>query len=104
MGALYTLSLIEIAGNSTLLFKNNNTMSDGGAVYSYHSLMTFKRSCDIIFDHNTAKIDGGAIYSDGYFWIRFTGNSKVNFSNNNVIRNGGAVLLRIIILRKLHAH
>ena len=80
-GAIFMMiSEIQIDNNS-VIFDNNTTRQDGGAIYSDQSNLSFINDCNIIFSNNTAHDYGGAIY--GIFAIEMN-DSALNINSTNV--------------------
>ncbi len=80
-GALYvyTYTHATIAGST---FMGNNTMGNGGAIYS-NGYLTIDES-DILLN-NSAGLDGGGVYNDGYLVMKNT-----TLGANRTPRDGGA--------------
>ena len=89
---MHTFSKIVFKGTGTAIFYNNTAGGSGGAIYSYdHSNITVMESPNLNFTRNIAKT-GGAIYGT-VCDIYFSGSSKLAFTNNEAVHEGGALYL-----------
>ena len=87
-GALH-VSRITFKENTIVIFKTNEAITNGGAIYSDNSNITVKRNSVIIFTNNSAE-NGGAIFASASTLL-VSEYSNVTFDKNMAGRNGGAM-------------
>ena len=75
---------ITFEHNSAVTFNDNFAYYHGTIYSEANSNVIFKDACEVTFLGNFARQRGSAICSFGNSSVIFTGNSKVNFSNNVV--------------------
>ena len=64
-------------------------------MYCYNECeVLVKQNSEITFTHNKA-LQGGAIFSVSDSWIKFEGNSRINFTENTALGYGGAIYFYI---------
>ena len=90
VGGGATFSNITQNGESTLV------RTDGGAIWSHNSSVSFYGHCTVTFNNNFATHNGGALHSGQNSSISFCGNSVVDFNHNKAVKSsGGAVDFRL---------
>jgi len=87
-GALMLTQSTTTFNSSNILFENNTSASQGGAIYCYYSSASFTAKNDISFISNSSLGDGGAIKLS-HSPMSFTA-EKILFINN-IGCNGGAL-------------
>ena len=75
-------SCIAFEHNSAVTFSDNTAYYHGTIYSGANSNVIFKDACEVTFIDNLARRCGSAICSFDNSSVVFTGNSKVNFSNN----------------------
>ena len=86
-------SNVTFKANCKVIFYCNSALSNGGAVFSTHSNISFENNAYTKFNNNNAKTryySGGAIYAK-YTHVSFEGSSLTKFSNNTGFDYGGAI-------------
>ena len=83
---------IFLTDNSSVIFEensivtfNDNKATNGTIHCNDSSNVIFKGTCEITFSSNSATQYGAAIYTFDNCHVTFTENSRVKFSNNNII-------------------
>ena len=72
-----------------------NTASLGGAIYIMTSNITIADNSKLKFTHNIALQDGGALFLDKQFRFTLTGDAVITFSLNTASDYGGAIYSRV---------
>ena len=72
-----------------------NTASLGGAIYTMTSNITIADNSKLEFTHNIALQDGGALFLDKQFRVILTGDAEITFSFNTASEYGGAIYSRV---------
>ena len=83
-------SLVTFKANCKVIFYHNSALSNGGAVFSTHSNISFENNAYTEFSNNNVKnryYSGGAIYAE-YTHLSFEGSSRTKFSNNTGYKDG----------------
>ena len=97
-GAIFSVASESIFKNfSTIMFKNNTALHDGGAIYiAKQSQFTFMEGSNVTFYHNRASDYGGAIYSEmDNSKMIFGNSSNVPFLHNSAGTTGNAVYMNL---------
>ena len=88
--------------NSGITFKESphieflqNIAKLGGAIYIVRSNITITDNSKLIFSYNIALQDGGALFLDKQFKVIFTVNVEMTFSFNTATDYGGAIYSRV---------
>ena len=90
-GAIYAQGTLNLAGNETVTFSENNTSYyAGGAIYAKGTLNLTGNGI-VTFSKNTSPSSGGAIYGDSSSVITLRDNGSVTFSENTASNHGGAI-------------
>ena len=72
-----------------------NTANLGGAIYTMTSNITIADNSKLEFTHNIALQDGGALFLDKQFRVILTGDAEITFSFNTASDYGGAIYSRV---------
>ena len=93
---------INCNSNSHIIFDGHllitfsrNTAKLGGAIYTVMANITIGDNSKLTFTDNIALQDGGALFLDRQFSVIFTDDAKITFSFNTATDYGGAIYSRV---------
>ena len=72
-----------------------NSEKLGGAIYTVISNITVTDNSKVLFTDNRALQDGGAMFLDKHYRVIFTGNAEIIFNFNTATDYGGAIYSRV---------
>ena len=89
-GAIYSQFGSELLFSKNTLFSHNTADTNGGAIYSIYTNITFNWYSALSFMYNTAE-NGGAIYLNSASFLTFNRGVNISMSYNHATRNGGGI-------------
>ena len=89
-GAIYSLFGTELTFSGDTLFSHNTADTNGGAIYSVYTNITFDLNSVSSFKWNTAE-NGGAIYLNSASFLTFNKGVNISMSYNHATKYGGGI-------------
>ena len=89
-GAIYLSFGAELTFSGDTLFSHNTADTNGGAIYSEYTNITFDENSAVSFKCNTAE-NGGAIYLTRASFMTFSRKVNLSMSYNHATKYGGAI-------------
>ena len=80
---------------SSLIIFSQNSAKLGGAIYNVMSNITVTDYSKLYFTYNIALQDGGAVFLDKQYHVVFTGGAETTFNYNTATDYGGAIYSRV---------
>ena len=89
-GAIYSPFGTELTFSGDTLFSHNTADTNGGAIYSVNTKITFDHNSAVSFKWNTAE-NGGAIYLSSASFLTFNRGVNISMSYNHATKYGGGI-------------
>ena len=89
-GAIYSPFGTELTFSGDTLFSHNTADTNGGAIYSEYTNITFDHNSAVSFKCNTAE-NGGAMYLSSASFLTFNIGVNLSMSYNHAIKYGGGI-------------
>ena len=89
-GAIYSPFGTELTFSGDMLFSHNTADTNGGAIYSIYTNITFDHRSELSFKWNTAE-NGGAIYLSSASFLTFNMEVNLSISYNHGTKYGGGI-------------
>ena len=89
-GAIYSPFGTELTFSGDTLFSHNTADTNGGAIYSEYTNITFDHNSELSFKCNTAE-NGGAMYLSSASFLTFNRGVNIRMSYNHATKYGGGI-------------
>ena len=89
-GAIYSLFGTKLTFSGDTLFSHNTADTNGGAIYSEYTNITFDENSALSFKCNTAE-NGGAMYLSSASFLTFNRGVNIRMSYNHATKYGGGI-------------
>ena len=89
-GAIYSPFGTELIFSGDTLFSHNTADTNGGAIYSVNTNITFDHNSELSFKWNTAE-NGGAMYLTSASFLTFSRGVNISMSYNHATKYGGGI-------------